>query len=172
MKKTLILISVTILLWCGGAAYYLYYIESYQTNDRSQTDAIVLYTGGSQRINIGVNLLKARYAPLLFIAGVESPQQLKNFFSEHNVRQEQVIYATHNDIKKDSAHEIVEFILMYNLVSIRLVAASYSMPRVLAEIRELLPKNITIIPHPSFSNRRQYRLLFSEYNKFLISMIN
>ena len=171
MRYIALIIALLFALWCAGGFYYIYYTESYKITDRSQTDAIVVYTGGSQRINTGIGLLKAGYAPIMFISGVSSPTQLKNFLTENGVGQDQVIYGISANTTRDNAEEIAEFISAHNIKSIRLVTSSYHMPRALEETRERVRLGTVIIPHPVLSEQRNYQILFREYNKYLISKL-
>lgn len=171
MRYLILLIAVVVTSWVAGGLYYIYYTESYTVFDRSPTDAIVVYTGGSQRINTGISLLKAGYAPLMFISGVSSPTQLSNFLKENGINQDQVIYGLNANSTLGNAAEIAEFISAHGLRSIRLVTSSYHMPRALDETKRFVPPRTTIIPHPVFSDRRNYKILFKEYNKYLALQI-
>lgn len=156
--------------WFSGFLYYIYYTKSYIINNSTITQAIVVLTGGRLRIETGIGLLKAGYAPILFISGIESPTQLKNFLKERGIKQDQVIYGLNAATTKDNAIEVAEFVANNEIESIRLVTSSYHMPRALEETKKFLSHgyNISIIPHPVFSQKQSYTLLFKEYNKYLI----
>ena len=171
MRRKIILTFIAILLgWFSGFLYFIYYTKSYSINNSTVTDAIVVLTGGRLRIETGIGLLKAGYAPILFISGIKSPNQLKNFLKENGIKQDQVIYVLNADTTEDNAREVAEFVANNEIDSIRLVTSSYHMPRALEEIRKLLSyiHNVLIIPHPVSSNNQSYSLLFKEYNKYLI----
>ncbi len=173
IRKIILSIAAILLLWFGCFFYYLYYTRSYQIDKSAVTDAIIVFTGGANRIDTGIGLLKAGYAPLLFISGIGSPTQLKNFLTEHGVKQEQVIYGLTARDTKGNALEIAEFINKSHISSIRLVTSSYHMPRALTETQRLLATAypVVIIPHPVFSEYYNYKLCFKEYNKYLIIKI-
>lgn len=171
MRYVILFISLSFLTWCVGGFYYIYQTESYEITNRSQTDAIVVYTGGNQRINTGINLLKAGYAPIIFISGVSSPAQLKNFLKEKGIDQDQVVYGLSANTTRGNAAEIAEFISAHGLKSIRLVTSSYHMPRALEETKKLVQHGTIIIPHPVISENRNYKVLFKEYNKYLLIQI-
>lgn len=44
MRTVILVIASLFALWCIGGFYYMYATESYKITDRSQTDAIVVYT--------------------------------------------------------------------------------------------------------------------------------
>jgi len=170
IRSIALVILTTLLLWGGGYLYYIYYTKSYLIDKSTITNAIVVLTGGRQRINTGINLLKAGYAPILFISGVASPNQLRNFLSENHIKQDQVIYGLDASTTKENAVEVSEFVSNHGLSSLRLVTSSYHMPRALLEIQKLIPSNsgILVVPHPVFPEYENYPLLFKEYNKYLI----
>lgn len=167
------------LLWFSGFVSYIYWAESYATDNRTITNAITVITGGRQRLEISISLLKAGYAPILFIAGVESQSQLKNFLAEQGIKQQQIIYAptiiANNFVGGQSGTgEIADFVVNHNLSSIRLVTSSYHMPIALEEIRRLIPVSygIHIIPHPILSDQRQYSLIVKSYHQYLLTIIS
>lgn len=166
MKKFLLSILVILLFWGIGFAYYIYTVDSYKINNNTTTDAIVSLDG-RQRIEIGVSLLKAGYAPILFIAGIQSKNQLKNLLSEYKVKTSQVIYAENNSLGKDGMQEVINFIMNNNIRSIRLVNSSYDMPIAINNITKIIP-SIIIVPHPIVIEHNKYKILFNEYNKYLI----
>ncbi|XVN42635.1 MAG: YdcF family protein [Candidatus Rickettsia vulgarisii] len=169
MKNIILSIFIIFLLWVVGFAYYIYTVESYKINNSTTTDAIVSLDG-RQRIETGISLLKAGYAPILFIAGIESKNQLKNLLSEYNVKTSQVIYANSSYAGKDDIQEVVEFIINNNIRSIRLVNSSYDMPVAINNITKTT-HNIIIVPHPILIEHNKYKILFNEYNKYLKTLL-
>jgi len=79
-----------------------------------------------------------------------------------------------------NAVETEEWMRANGFQSLRLVTASYHMPRSLLEFRQALP-DATIIPHPVFSDHVKQdrwwlwpgtaRLIIGEYNKFLAAWV-
>lgn len=178
MRYIILSVSGVFLLWFSGLITYICWAESYSTANRTATNAITVITGGRQRLETSISLLKVGYAPVLFIAGVESQSQLKNFLAEQGVKQQQIIYApaiiANNSIGfQDGTREIADFVVSRNLSSIRLVTSSYNMPVALEEIRELIPAadDIYIIPHPISTEQRQYSLLLKSYHQYLLMII-
>jgi uncharacterized SAM-binding protein YcdF (DUF218 family) len=173
IRSIILSIATILLLWGGGYLYYAHYTTLYSIDKSTITNAIAVFTGGRQRINTGIGLLKAGYAPILFISGVESKNQLKNFLLENSIKQDQVIYGNATTTE-ENAKEIAEFISNHDISSIRLVTSSYHMPRALLEVERFIPLNsrVTIIPHPVFSEYQNYSVLFKEYNKYLVIVIS
>jgi uncharacterized SAM-binding protein YcdF (DUF218 family) len=169
MQRGIMTILIALLLWFTGFGYYIYLVKSYKIDNSIITEAIAVSTGGRQRIETAIALLKVGYAPILFIAGIDSPSQLKNLLAEYNVKPSQVIYAQNKFIQKDDAREIADFVIANNLHSIRLVTSSYDMPIAIKEVEMHIPvtHNIHIVPHPVISEYNEYKMLLVAYNKYL-----
>src|SRR5208282_6393700 len=82
MKRLFQLILILAALWLGGLVYFAGQIPDSVADPDSQTDVIVVLTGGSQRIETGLQLLAAGKAKMLFISGVnigvDVPKLLRN----------------------------------------------------------------------------------------------
>ena len=159
-------------LWVGGFGYYLYLINSYKLNSNT-TNAIIVFAGGGHKIETGIALLKAGYAPILFITGIESTEQLKNLLNERNVIEQQVILAPNKIMsEEDNIKKAVDFIVTYNLTSIILVEHNYNMPFMLNKLEKAIPSsnNIYIVPYPVFS-KQKYDVLLKSYHHYLMSIL-
>ena len=170
MRNIILSFFLIIALWLGGLVYFRYYTNSYRIDTSTITDLVVVITGGRQRIETGVKLLKAGYAPILFIASA-TPNQLKNYLVENNVRPEQLVYGANVVSTKDKAREIIEFVNNNSIRSIRLVTSAYHMPRALNEVRKIAHPGLVIIPHPVMADYQSYSILFTEYNKYLVATV-
>ncbi|MFY9589373.1 YdcF family protein [Rickettsia endosymbiont of Halotydeus destructor] len=174
MRNMLLAILTIFVMWVGGFAYYFYTINSYKTNN-TITNGIAVFAGGGRRIETAIALLKAGYAPILFITGITSQDQLRNLLKENEVREEQVIYAPNNIMsEEDYAKKTTDFIVANNLTSLRLVTSAYNMPIALKELTKAMPLNrqVYVIPHSvgSTSISGQYKILFKSYNQYLMSI--
>ena len=147
----------------------------------TRTDAIVVLTGGSQRLTAGLKLLTQNRAARMFVSGVyrgldvrrllqiakRSPGDLEQRISIGNA-----VDTTANAI------ETAAWARQQGIASIRLVTAAYHMPRSLLEFRQAMPM-ATIVPHPVFPESVKQldwwawpgtsALVISEYNKFLLA---
>ncbi|AFC75502.1 hypothetical protein RPATATE_0138 [Rickettsia parkeri str. Tate's Hell] len=159
-------------LWVGGFGYYLYLINSYKLNSNT-TNAIIVFAGGGHKIETGIAWLKAGYAPILFITGIESTEQLKILLKERNVIEQQVIFAPNKIMsEEDNIKKVVDFIVTYNLTSIILVEHNYNMPFMLNKLEKAIPSsnNIYIVPYPVFS-KQKYDVLLKSYYRYLMSIL-
>ena len=183
MKKILLL-SIVIFLtalvaaWSAGLIAFNEKINSYQLDKKTETDAIVVLTGGRNRLSEAVKLFKAGRAEKLFISGVRKDVSL----DEISTRQAIEIGTGEGVFMEDISTNTVEnaintgrWIRENDIKSIRLVTSNYHIPRSLEEFRGRNP-NLIIIIHPVYSENvakhifaswRTFSLIASEYNKFL-----
>lgn len=166
--------------WGVGLIRFAAAIPDTVIDKRTTSDAIVILTGGSERLTTGVSLLGEGLAKRVFVSGVhpdvdteailrtaglDEPKLSERIESGHGARD-----------TAGNAEETADWIRRHGFHSLRLVTASYHMPRSLLEFRSALPET-TIIPHPVFpSHVKQSRwwawpgtaaLIVGEYNKFL-----
>lgn len=179
MKKFLVTVVLSgFLLWFGGFLYFCHQINHYPKDEKTKTDAIVVLTGGRNRIREALRLLEAGLSDRLLISGVEKNISLKEISLEQHLEipnKGDVQLENKSTNTVENAKESIEWIRKNNVSSVRLVTSNYHTPRSLEEFYSQNP-NLKIIPHPVYSNFvrkrwwrsfRSFYLIASEYNKFL-----
>jgi uncharacterized SAM-binding protein YcdF (DUF218 family) len=168
MKRFFTIITIFLTAWFIGFATYIYVSYSYKYNNFT-SNVIVVFYGDRNRIETGISLIKANYAPLLFVAGVPSKDQLYNLLKEYQVPIDQVIYGLDADNLTNNAIEAVNFILSRNITSIRLVTSEYDMILAMNELHSILPERygVSIIPHSIVSKKIPLLKFFKTYNIYL-----
>jgi uncharacterized SAM-binding protein YcdF (DUF218 family) len=166
-------------LWLGGFAWFLRAMQA-GAGDTSATDAIVVLTGGTERVETGFRLLAEGLAPRLFISGVHPESRLVELARGAGIDPARVqgrVELGHAAAStRGNAVEIAAWAKPREVTSIRLVTAGYHMPRARAELRRTLPE-IRLVPHPVTPVRlredgalwrpRNWGLLLGEYMKYL-----
>ncbi len=174
IKKTLAYtLFLILLIWICGYGVFLLHIQTLKPEQPKQTtDAVIVLTGGSLRINAGLELYTNNLAPQLFISGV------------HNLVKESEIRAMWDGSKPlpeccitlgrvattttGNALEAEKWIKDNNIQSVRLVTSNYHMPRALMEFSSVhANSSVEIFTHPvrEKSSTKYYGLAFDEYNK-------
>jgi len=175
---------VLAVLWCLGFLWFVAVMPARVEDASTQTDAIVVLTGGSERLTTGIELLQQGVAKRLFISGVhrgvEVGDILKLVRSSRTDLADRIVlgYAAGDTV--GNASETARWVADEGVASLRLVTGAYHMPRSLAEFRRVLP-GVTIIPHPVFpdavKSSEWWRwpgtatLLATEYSKYLAAEI-
>lgn len=179
------IILLLALAFTAGLAWFAHDIDTPTEDPTSTTDAIVVLTGGSQRIDVGFRLLIDGKAKKLFVSGVhegvDMPDVLKTSPQTPHWVECCVVLGHSADNTVGNALETAEWLRAEHFHSIRLVTASYHMRRSLLEFGRVLPSDITVIPHPVFPEAvRPGRYWFSragagviviEYVKYLGALV-
>lgn len=172
------------LAWSLGLVGFAYNLPDAVGAPRARTDAIVVLTGGSQRLETGLALLARGMAGKLFVSGVHrgvDAAELLHVAQQEPGRLECCIVIDYNaDDTIGNARETARWVSAHGVGSIRLVTSAYHMPRSLLEFETALP-DVRIVPHPVFPpNVKQdgwYRypgtaaLFAVEYTKFLLARL-
>lgn len=175
-------------VWLIGLFWFVQQIPVTPSDDPMQTDAIVVLTGGKQRIDYGLKLLAEGKARRMFISGVGKGVELNELIRNsqsgslfvHLINDQTVIALGHDATDtRGNAQETAEWLKREKYTSLRLVTANYHTPRSLLEFRMAMP-DVAIIAdaaQPEGFQRSNWwkdplsrQLLLSEYHKFMISM--
>jgi len=156
------IIIIFLISWVLGFFIYLNNIDKnwneIQSNHSDlevKTDAIIVLTGGSERIRNALHLMKKDYASKLFISGVNKKVKLPELFVIHGVEKKDFFklltkielgFSASNTI--ENAIEVKEWLgKNSNVKTIRLITSNYHIDRAKNEIKNLSP-DIKIITHP------------------------
>lgn len=185
LRRIVAIAAFAFLVWSAGLYVFATFIPDTRVLPDEKTDAIVVLTGGAGRVSEGLALLAAGSGRKLFVSGVYrgvDVQALLKLAQRAPGDLECCIslgYAA--DSTRGNAAETVEWIAREGFKSIRLVTASYHMPRSLLEFRHALPGDVRIVPHPVFPAgfysenwwrwRGSARLAISEYHKYILARI-
>jgi len=185
-RKRRLAIAVLIVFcaaWIAGLFAFADAIPRVADASNEETDAIVVLTGGSLRMEEGLALLSRHLGKKLFVSGVHRGVEVKQLI-DRSLRSPKEInccivlgYAA--DHTAGNARETADWMRQQGYKSLRLVTASYHMPRSLAEFRQEMP-SIRMIPHPVFPEHVKLDgwwrwpgtalLIVGEYNKYLVAV--
>lgn len=182
IKKIFAILFLLVVSWIIGLFYFGYSINHYTPDLTTQTDAIVVLTGGRNRITEAVKLLNHKMADRLFISGVDKHTNLRtiqktNKIKSTNLRNIEIGRKATNT--ESNAEEAFAWTNANHISSIRLVTSNYHISRAMLEFKHLMPE-VSIIPHPVYSERiekkwwtswQTFSLIFKEYNKFIYKLI-
>ena len=172
------------LIWAAGFIWYVNYIPKTVVNPTQKTDAIVVLTGGSERLSEGRRLLLNGLADKLFISGVyrgvEVDELLSVGKSDPRLISCCVVLGHVAENTRGNAIETAVWMYEEGYQSLRIVTANYHMPRSLLEFKSLMP-DVEIIAHPVFPENVKIdnwwrfpgsaALIASEYNKYVFASL-
>ncbi|MCC7017520.1 MAG: YdcF family protein [Rhodospirillales bacterium] len=149
-------------------------------DDATPTDAVVVLTGGSGRLDAGLDLLVRGTAGKLFVSGVYrgmDVQRLLQVARRDPAGIEARVALGDAADTYANARETAAWMKAEGFRSLRLVTGAYHMPRSLLEFRHAIPQ-ATMIPHPVFPDHVKanwwawpgtFGLVIGEYNKLLFA---
>jgi len=187
LEAGLALIAACAVAWLIGLLAFIRAIPETVEDGDSRTDASIVLTGGAERLATGLKLLESGKAAAVFVSGVH-PQvgltQVLRAAGEGGTRAEAL--APRVDAGRGArdtagnAAETAAWMRRQGFHSLRLVTASYHMPRSRFEFSHALPE-VRVIPHPVFPLPPEKRLwwrkpeilglIVGEYNKLLLSAL-
>ena len=174
--------------WLAGLVVFVSLIPTAAEVPEGKADAIVVLTGGSERLAEGLRLLAAGHADKLFVSGVGKDVELASLLQglppgatlpDAATRACCIVLGHSADNTLGNARETAAWMATQGFRSLRLVTADYHMPRSLIEFRRAMP-DIRIIGHPVFPPQVMRTgwwrwpgttgLLVGEYDKLLLAL--
>lgn len=168
--------------WSIGLIRFADAIPDEVSDSATTTDAIVVLTGGSERVATGLQLLAAGKAQRALISGVHPGVAVTELLRVAGASPQPI--GTRVDAgygARDTAGNAAEtagWMHARGYRSLRLVTGNYHMPRSLFEFRCMLP-DARVIPHPVFpsvvhkgawwTRPGTAALIIGEYNKYLLA---
>ncbi len=178
--RTIALLIIGFVAWFGGFVWFIEDMPQGSPLPHKNTHAIVVLTGGNNRISEGLDLLAKKKSPKLIISGVQQGAPLGSVIKASGYRgpvnYQRVALDYKSTTTVENAQNIAKWCQRKKINSIRLVTANYHMRRALIEFNHYL-KGVKIIPHavnPLDSARhswcKDYKvfcLYMNEYHKYL-----
>lgn len=184
MRALLSFVMLAALLWSSALVWFVQTMPRAQVDPSIQTDAIVVLTGGADRVERGFSMLAAGAAPVLLISGVGEKVTLADMLRQHASPAAREAMAEHvpevvldyvANSTQTNADQTAAFARARHIASLRLITAHYHMKRSVLEFHAAMP-GVTIVADPVFPQgfrRDQWwqhdtsrRLVFSEFNKY------
>ncbi len=184
-RLVIVLLVILAAVWVGGLMRFVTQIAPETPLAIGQkADAIVVLTGGRERLPAGIDLLQKGMAERLFVSGVHTGVDVAEILDLNS--HAPTTLACCIDLGHDARHtvgnvrETANWMAAGARTSMILVTANYHMPRSLVLFRRFMPA-IDVIPYPVVSGAvhldiwwrhpRTLLLLAGEYSKYLVSLI-
>ena len=182
LLRVLAVLAAAAVLWTAGLVWFAANLPTTVADPARRTDAIVVLTGGTGRLRQGFELLAQDRAEELFVSGVGRGVRVGELLRIDRIAPPELACCVVLGYQADDTHgnalETAEWMRTQGFTSLRLVTATYHMPRSLLEFRAALP-GAEILPHPVFSRnfrqadwwkwRGSTMLVAKEYNKYLLA---
>jgi uncharacterized SAM-binding protein YcdF (DUF218 family) len=162
-------LSFLLLTWLVGFVLFVGLLPRPASDER--TDGIIVVTGGPNRIERGVALLKQRRAKRMLVSGVDLAVRPREFLVQFDVSPR--LFACCVDLGQEAVDtrsngaEAAEWVKGRRYRSVRLVTTDWHMRRARFELEQALPASIRILPDAVRSDP-DLRILLTEYHKYLL----
>lgn len=180
-RKTLAFLVLVVITWTAGFFVFLDSIPQAPETPQKRTDAIVVLTGGSLRLEEGLALLEKGLSDKLFVSGVHHGVDVQGLLKLSRQAPSKldccITLGYEADNTQGNALETAIWMRDQGFTSLRLITAAYHMPRSFVELRHVLP-NTEIILHPVYPDHVKLNdwykwpgttmLIIGEYNKTLL----
>jgi uncharacterized SAM-binding protein YcdF (DUF218 family) len=161
--------------WALGFAVFL--LSLGKPLDSRKTDAIVVLTGGSGRIDRGLAVLRAGDAKRMLVSGVDPDVRPVELAVQFKI--DRKLMACCIDLgwqavdTRSNADETAKWVQRHGFKSVRLVTTDWHMPRARMELRSMLGGDVEVVGDGvrSGPNSPGWAVLFREYHKFLVRRI-
>lgn len=183
MRWVLTIGFIGLSLWAAGFVYYVRSIPAASEHAADmQADAIIVLTGGADRIAVGFDLLARGVAPQLMISGVGTDITIEEIIARYAASPEavDVTAVTLDPLARNTrqnARETNKFLQHTGHKTIMLVTANYHMPRSLLEMHHAMPQ-ANFIPYavdPTgfdlshwWTDGKTRYLMLAEYHKIML----
>lgn len=182
-RWTSLLVAI-VFVWLAGFIWFAAGVPNQLDDPTTPTDAIVVLTGGSERLDTGLTLLRQKMGKKLFVSGVYRGIDVTELLRLSRQKPDEleccIVLGHAADNTVGNATETAAWMRAEGFESLRLVTANYHMQRSLAEFRHAMP-GMLIIPHPVFPDTVKLNqwwrwpgtahLIASEYNKYLAAKL-
>lgn len=175
MRKWAYASFAVLALWFAGFIFFLHQIYHFIPPTRPPA-AIVVLTGGQERIKAGLSLLDQNPTALFLISGVHTDRYLREIarYAQHQRNVDIGFKAT---TTAENAQEIKSWLGDRKISHVHVVTSHYHMHRSLLELQQAMP-HLKFLPYSVISHQfrnlrwvgrpRNWHLLLKEYTKYIM----
>lgn len=182
MRAAVLAGLAVVLLFAAGFVWFLWNVPGDEVTIEGKADGIAVLTGGASRIADAVELLAAGRGQRLLITGVYPATGEREI--ARLTPQYAAIFKCCVDLDRSAVNtvgnalETKRWATTRGFKSLIVVTSNYHIPRAMAELSHQLP-GVRLIPYPVVNNKAGTvwsnsliaRLLFSEYVKYMVSVV-
>ena len=165
--------SFVILTWLLGFAWFAFILP--QPAGPQKTDAVVVLTGGAQRIDHGLAVMDRGDARRMLISGVDRDVKPGELAAQYSAYRKQFSCCVDLGFRavdtRSNALETARWAEKHDVKSLRLVTHDWHMRRARMELNQALPASVRVV-NDAVPTRPSLAVLFTEYNKYWLRGIS
>jgi len=163
--------SLLALIYALGFVFFALTLGKPAPADSVPTEAAVVLTGGSNRIEHAVDVLKDHQAKRLLVAGAD-PSVTKADIARRLGGSRRIInccvdLGSESVDTRSNAEEASRWLAQHHFTSVRLITSDWHMRRASYEFRRLLGDKIILVTD-GVRSEPSFLTLFGEYNKYVL----
>lgn len=168
------ILSLLLLFYAIGFVLFAFTLGKPAPADAPSTDAAVVLTGGSGRLEHGLDVLRASKAKRLLIAGVD-PSVRKRDLAQRvpgsgTMLKCCVDLGSESVDTRTNAEEASRWLVGHDFHSLRLITSDWHMRRARYEFGRVLGTRYILVPD-AVRTDPSFLTLFGEYNKYVLRRI-
>ena len=165
------LVSLLLLFYALGFVFFAFTLGKPAAADAKQVDAAVVLTGGSGRIEHGLDVLRTGKARRLLIAGAD-PSVRKRDLATRIAGSGPLLrccvdLGSESVDTRSNAEEAGRWLAKHHFRSLRLITSDWHMRRARYEFDKVLGSKYTLVTD-AVRGEPSFLTLFGEYNKYLL----
>ena len=166
------ILSFVLLIWALGFVWFALFLP--QPAPPEASDGVIVLTGGTGRIDRGLELLRSGKTRQLLVSGVDREVRPSEFAAEFKVEPQLmrccVTLGFEATDTRSNAREAARWMAEHKLRTVRIVTTDWHMRRAAYEIELARPEGIRVI-RDSVKSSPSLRILIVEYHKLLARRI-
>jgi uncharacterized SAM-binding protein YcdF (DUF218 family) len=161
------ILAFALLAWILGFIWFALFLPQPAPKDKS--DAVVVLTGGANRIDRGLAILESGGAKRMLISGVDLDVKPQELAAEYD--RPQKLFDCCIDLgfravdTRSNALETARWAAKHKVKTMRLVTHDWHMRRARLELDQVLPGTVSVT-NDAVSTQPSFAVLFKEYNKY------
>lgn len=165
--------SIVLLVWLFG--FVLFAVTLPRPQDGGKTDAVIVLTGGSGRIDRGIKALNEGWSHKMLVSGVDREVRPREFQAGYNVPSEMMdcclTLGFDSVDTRTNAREAAAWVADNKVTSIRLITTDWHMRRSAFELSQMMPDNVVVI-EDAVQSKPSLKTLFLEYHKLMARLVS
>jgi uncharacterized SAM-binding protein YcdF (DUF218 family) len=163
--------ALLLLLYALGFVMFAFTLGNPAGAEAAKTDAAVVLTGGSGRIEHAVSVVRAKKAKRLLVAGAD-PSVTKADIARRLGGNDQVIaccvdLGSESVDTRSNAEEAARWLHAKRYRSVRLITSDWHMRRAAYEFRKVLKGKVKVVTD-GVRSEPKFLTLYGEYNKYVL----
>jgi len=164
--------SLIALIYALGFLFFALTLGKPATADAPPTEAAVVLTGGSGRIEHAIQVLQERKAARLLVAGADPAVTKADIARRVGGSSRQVLgccvdLGSESVDTRSNAEESSRWLAKHHFKSVRLITSDWHMRRARYEFRKILGNKYRIVTD-AVRSEPSFLTLFGEYNKYIL----